>query len=38
MEYYMFGLVPRPDRSHILFGLFKFKIGFGGEVFHTLKC
>ncbi len=37
-EYDMFGIAPRPDPSHPLFGLYRFKTGFGGEVFHRMGC
>lgn len=37
-EYDMFGVAPRPDASHPLYGLFKFKTGFGGAMFHSLGC
>ncbi len=37
-EYDMFGISPRPDPLHPLYGLYKFKIGFGGEMYHSLGC
>lgn len=37
-EYDMFGIAPNPDISHPLYGLYKFKTGFGGEIFHSLGC
>lgn len=37
-EYDMFGVSPGPDVSHPLYGLYKFKIGFGGSLFHSLGC
>lgn len=37
-EYDMFGISPNNDASHPLYGLYKFKKGFGGEVFHSLGC
>ncbi len=37
-EYDMFGISPSPDPHHPLFGLYKFKSGFGGEIFHSLGC
>ena len=37
-EYDMFGVSPGPDPSHPLYGLYKFKIGFGGDLFHGLGC
>lgn len=37
-EYDMFGVAPRPEPSHPMYGLYKFKHGFGGEVYHQLGC
>ena len=37
-EYDMFGISPNPDESHPLYGLYKFKSGFGGDIFHSLGC
>lgn len=37
-EYDMFGVSPAPDSGHPLHGLYRFKAGFGGEIFHTLGC
>lgn len=37
-EYDMFGISPNADNSHKLCGLYKYKIGFGGEIFHSLGC
>ncbi len=37
-EYDMFGISPKNDSTHPLYGLYKFKTGFGGEVFHSLGC
>ncbi|MBF0651698.1 peptidoglycan bridge formation glycyltransferase FemA/FemB family protein [Dysgonomonas sp. GY75] len=37
-EYDMFGVSPGPDRSHPMYGLYQFKTGFGGELFHHLGC
>jgi lipid II:glycine glycyltransferase (peptidoglycan interpeptide bridge formation enzyme) len=37
-EYDMFGVSPGPDPKHPLYGLYRFKTGFGGEVYHTLGC
>ena len=37
-EYDMFGVSPGPDVSHPLYGLYKFKTGFGGTMFHSLGC
>lgn len=37
-EYDLFGVAPRPEPSHPMYGLYKFKQGFGGEMFHQLGC
>lgn len=37
-EYDMFGISPNPDIFHPLYGLYKFKTGFGGDIFHSLGC
>lgn len=37
-EYDMFGVSPNKDENHPLYGLYKFKIGFGGNIFHSLGC
>ncbi|MBN1559823.1 peptidoglycan bridge formation glycyltransferase FemA/FemB family protein [candidate division KSB1 bacterium] len=37
-EYDMFGVSPLPDPSHPLYGLYRFKIGFGGKLFHRMGC
>ncbi|WP_134088163.1 peptidoglycan bridge formation glycyltransferase FemA/FemB family protein [Olivibacter sp. XZL3] len=37
-EYDFFGVSPRPDHSHPMYGLFKFKSGFGGELHHRMGC
>lgn len=37
-EYDMFGVSPGPDKSHPMYGLYRFKTGFGGELFHHLGC
>ncbi len=37
-EYDMFGVSPYPDPSHPLYGLYRFKIGFGGKLFHRMGC
>lgn len=37
-EYDMFGVAPNPSPSHPLYGLYKFKIGFGGEMYHSIGC
>lgn len=38
LEYDMFGIAPNPDPSHPMYGLYKFKQGFGGNIFHQLGC
>lgn len=37
-EYDMFGVAPCPDPSHPLYGLYRFKTGFGGYLFHRMGC
>lgn len=37
-EYDMFGIAPSPNLSHPMYGLYKFKQGFGGEIYHQLGC
>lgn len=37
-EYDMFGISPSKDKSHPLYGLHRFKTGFGGHIFHSLGC
>jgi len=37
-EYDMFGVAPYPDRAHPLYGLYRFKRGFGGRLFHRMGC
>lgn len=37
-EYDMFGVAPRPDPAHPLYGLYRFKKGFGGSLFHRMGC
>jgi len=38
MEYDFFGVAPRAEPSHPLYGLYKFKTGFGGELYHRMGC
>lgn len=37
-EYDFFGISPNADPSHPMYGLYRFKSGFGGEVFHSMGC
>jgi len=37
-EYDMFGTSPNPDPAHPMYGLFRFKTGFGGNLFHRMGC
>lgn len=37
-EYDMFGISPNNDVTHPLYGLYRFKTGFGGEIFRSLGC
>ncbi|ADV42787.1 peptidoglycan bridge formation glycyltransferase FemA/FemB family protein [Bacteroides helcogenes] len=37
-EYDMFGISPCAEPSHPMYGLYKFKHGFGGEIYHQLGC
>jgi len=37
-EYDMFGISPNPNPTHPLYGLYKFKAGFGGDIYHSLGC
>jgi len=37
-EYDFFGVSPSPDPQHPLYGLYKFKTGFGGELYHRMGC
>lgn len=37
-EYDMFGVAPYPDPQHPMYGLYRFKTGFGGRMFHSLGC
>lgn len=38
IEYDMFGIAPCPEPSHPMYGLYKFKHGFGGQIYHQLGC
>lgn len=37
-EYDMFGVAPRPDPEHPMYGLYRFKTGFGGSVYRSMGC
>lgn len=37
-EYDIFGIAPSPNPAHPMYGLYKFKQGFGGEIYHQLGC
>ncbi|MDA3867861.1 MAG: peptidoglycan bridge formation glycyltransferase FemA/FemB family protein [Salinivirgaceae bacterium] len=37
-RYDMFGVSPSPDTSHPMYGLYRFKSGFGGHLFHRQGC
>jgi len=38
LEYDFFGISPNPEPSHPMYGLYRFKKGFGGHIFHHLGC
>ncbi len=37
-EYDMFGISPNADPDHPMYGLYRFKTGFGGQIFHAMGC
>lgn len=37
-EYDFFGVAPSADPSHPMYGLYRFKAGFGGEMYRRLGC
>ncbi len=37
-EYDMFGISPNNNQMHPMYGLYKFKIGFGGQIYRSLGC
>ena len=37
-EYDLFGIAPIPNPAHPLYGLFRFKTGFGGRILHRMGC
>ena len=38
IEYDMFGIASKPEPSHPLYGLYRFKKGFGGNILHRMGC
>ena len=38
IEYDFFGISPQADPSHPMYGLYRFKSGFGGQVFRRMGC
>ncbi|MGM0550179.1 MAG: lipid II:glycine glycyltransferase FemX [Bacteroidota bacterium] len=36
--YDMFGVAPAPEPAHPMYGLYRFKTGFGGHLFHRYGC
>ncbi len=36
--YDLFGIPPEGDPSHPMYGLYRFKTGFGGTIFHRFGC
>jgi lipid II:glycine glycyltransferase (peptidoglycan interpeptide bridge formation enzyme) len=37
-EYDLFGVAPKPEPAHPMYGLYRFKTGFGGELYHGMGC
>ena len=37
-EYDLFGISPNSDPSHPFYGLYRFKTGFGGRIYHRMGC
>ncbi len=37
-EYDFFGISPFPDPAHPMYGLYRFKTGFGGRIIHRRGC
>ncbi|MGO1595190.1 MAG: lipid II:glycine glycyltransferase FemX [Sphingobacterium sp.] len=37
-EYDFFGVAPNADQSHPMYGLYRFKTGFGGSIYHRMGC
>ncbi|NJN25759.1 MAG: peptidoglycan bridge formation glycyltransferase FemA/FemB family protein [Cyclobacteriaceae bacterium] len=38
LEYDMFGAAPNGNPGHPMHGLYRFKTGFGGKMFHSMGC
>lgn len=37
-DYDLFGVAPYPNPAHPMYGLYRFKKGFGGHLFHRMGC
>ena len=37
-QYDLFGVSPKGDPSHPMYGLYRFKTGFGGKLYHSMGC
>lgn len=37
-EYDFFGVAPQADPAHPMYGLYRFKVGFGGTLYHRMGC
>src|SRR5690606_12542041 len=37
-EYDFFGISPQADPAHPMYGLYRFKSGFGGQIYHRMGC
>jgi len=38
IEYDLFGISPNPDQNHPMYGLYRFKTGFGGDIVRRQGC
>ncbi len=38
VDYDLFGISPSPDPRHPMYGLYRFKTGFGGQMLHRQGC